>query len=61
MSFFLAKFTNLLADEHNVCVRWGYHDKKLSIDFSGVPFIQIGYQEYQCHQGKDNIHENKLL
>ena len=26
--------------------------KKLSIDFSGVPYMQLGYQEYQCYQGK---------
>ena len=31
-----------------------YLSKKLSIDFSGARFVQLGYQEYQCHQGKDN-------
>ena len=32
--------------EKNFCVRWKYRDKKLSTDFSDVPYIQLGYQEY---------------
>ena len=30
----------------------GLPDKKLSIGFNR-PYIQLGYQEYQCHQGKN--------
>ena len=34
--------------------RQTYHDKTLSIDLSGVTYIQLGYQEYQCHHGENN-------
>ena len=43
----------MLKDNKEPCVRWEYHDGKLDIDFTGVPYIQLGYQEYHCHQGKD--------
>ena len=34
--------------------RQTYHNKTLSIDLSGVTYIQLGYQEYQCHHGENN-------
>ena len=34
--------------------RQTYHDKTLSIDLSGVTYIQLGFQEYQCHHGENN-------
>ena len=37
-----------------VNARWEYHrdDYPLKIDYTVVPFILIGKQRYQCHQGK---------
>ena len=42
-------------------VRWEYHrdDDRLKIDCTGVSFILIGKQRYQCHQGKDMNQEKK--
>ena len=59
ISFISAKFSNLVTDEQNVCVRWEYHDKKINIDFSGVLYIQLGCHEFQFHQGRDNNIEKK--
>ena len=38
----------------------GLPRQKIGIDFNRVPQIQLRYQEYQCHQGKDkNIGKKK--
>ena len=34
-------------------------DDPLKIDYAGVPFILIGKQRYQCHQGKDMNQKTK--
>ena len=51
--FLLGNHFNLIKDDKEPSIRWEYHDGKLDIPFNGVPYIQLGYQEYQCHQGKD--------
>ena len=51
--FILGCSLDLISNDKNISVRWEYHDGKLDIPFDGVPYIQLGYQEYQCHQGKD--------
>ena len=43
----------------NIC--WGYNriDDPLKIPHIGIPFIMLGRQQCQCHQGNDIYHKKK--
>ena len=58
--YFLATIQEF-AVRGKINVRWEYHRDfdPLKIDYTGVPFILIGKQWYQCHQGKDMNQEKR--
>ena len=43
--------------------RWKYSriDDPLKIPYTGIPFILLGKQQYQCHQRKDINYKKKKL
>ena len=58
--YFLATIQEHAVRE-KINVRWEYHrdDDSLKIEYTGVSFILIGKQRYQCHQGKDMNRKKK--
>ena len=42
-------------------VRWEYNriDDPVKIPYTGIPFVMLGRQQYQCHQGKDISYKKK--
>ena len=59
--YFLAAIQELAVREKKINIRWEYHRDydPLKIDYTGIPFILIGKQRYQCHQGKDMNQKKK--
>ena len=67
MLFFIYLFVILLtlidfvSKEKKINIRWEYNRiyHPLKIPYTGIPFILLGRQEYQCHQGKDISYKRK--
>ena len=47
------------AKKINICWEYNRIDDPLKIPYTGIPFILLGRQQYQCHQGKDINYKKK--
>ena len=52
---------DFVSKEKKFNIRWEYNrtDDPLKIPYTGIPFILLGRQQYQCHQGKDINYKKK--
>ena len=57
----LVTLVDFLSKEKKINIRWEHNriDDPLKIPYTGIPFILLGRQEYQCHQGKDFNYKKK--
>ena len=57
----LVTLVDFVSKEKKINIRWEHNriDDPLKIPYTGIPFILLGRQEYQCHQGKDFNYKKK--
>ena len=57
----LVTLVDAVSKEKKFNIRWEYNwiDDPLKVPYTGIQFILLGRQQYQCHQGKDINYKKK--
>ena len=57
----LVTLVDVASKAKKINIRWEYNriNGPLKILYTGIPFILLGRQQYQCHQGKDINYKKK--
>ena len=57
----LVTLVDFVSKEKKINIRWEYNriNELIKIPYTGIPFILLGRQQYQCHQGKDTNYKKK--
>ena len=57
----LVTLVDVASKAKKINIRWEYNriDGPLKIPYTGIPFILLGRQQCQCHQGKDINYKKK--
>ena len=57
----LVTLVDFVSKEKKFNIRWEYNriDDPIKIPYTEIPFILLGRQQYQCHQGKDTNYKKK--
>ena len=57
----LVTLVDFVSKEKKFNIRWEYNriDHPIKIPYTGIPFILLGRQQYQRHQGKDTNYKKK--